>query len=268
MLPRPSNADVEQPPLLRDLITCRGEDERDGAFLYAQQRNCIPLQALSRVQRSDGYALGGGYLLGLSAMLQLSDDCSKIDRTLTRNNQVLRNTDQRGQGLPALPYRTGTCWWLRGPAEGAEHSFDVFDSIKRASRVAAGDPLLGSKGKQRLTYLGTLIEAFPATYKVGNASLRQRLFNYRRLGIDAKQDCHFAILHPGCRKLGQPIRDCRGLTHLIRRLSEYRLRAGCTLCRQGDRARSCSLSACHHAISAASHLGSRTVVADQLDDGR
>ena len=68
---RAGHADVEQPLFLTDLLWRAGEDERQRTLVNSQQRHCIPLQALRRMQCADRYALPDGDMLRLGAAVQL-----------------------------------------------------------------------------------------------------------------------------------------------------------------------------------------------------
>ena len=57
MLPSPGDTDVEQPPLLRDLIKGRRQREGHGAFLHTKQCDGVPLESLSGMQCGHGHTL-------------------------------------------------------------------------------------------------------------------------------------------------------------------------------------------------------------------
>jgi hypothetical protein len=74
VLAGPGHPDVEQPPLLLDLLGGLGIDDRQRAVDQADQEDRVPLQALGRVQRGQRDALQRGRVLGLGALLELRDE--------------------------------------------------------------------------------------------------------------------------------------------------------------------------------------------------
>ena len=104
MNPCPGDGDVQQPPLfLYGLCRSRVHDGHY-ALCQARQQDRVPLKPLGGVHRGQGHRRGDRRVAGLRALGELGGELRQ-GRRGPRGGQVVRESGDGGEGLPALPDR-------------------------------------------------------------------------------------------------------------------------------------------------------------------
>ncbi|ESU46325.1 hypothetical protein P376_5701 [Streptomyces sp. HCCB10043] len=262
--------DVQQAPLLLDLLVGLGVGDRHHALGQADQEHGVPFEALRGVQRRQGHPLDRRGVLGGRPFVELADQVGQ-GRPRFRRLEVLGEAHQRGQRLPAVAHGARSGGRAGGPALGGEHRPHLGGQVLRPVEQGVVAPGAGraAQGGARLADLGPFEEPLGAAELVGHPCVREGLLVDLGLGVDPVEHGDLA----GRYARGDEVADAPGgglgLGGLVPVLRVDRLG---TLVALGDQLQTVvgglAVGLAQEAVGEVDDLGGGAVVPDQLDDGR